>query len=307
MDALSEILEITKHRSIVYDKIAFSAPWGIELPDDDNSQFWRLIKGNCWVTVPGEPTIEMKEGDMILVPNGSAHWIADNLASKRVTQSEFLKARNNGNHLFSGTGNQTIMIGGHFSFENRPRHPFIRDLPKVIHINNLNSDINIWLKMTCDLIFNELNQEQPGSRTMINRLADAVFIHIIRAYLKQSPDSDGFLLALKDERISSVLKMMQYAPEKNWTIDQLSKHAGMSRSSFCSTFKKLVGETPLEYLTNWRMMKAKEILMQGNEKISEVALRVGYQSEAAFSRIFKSKVNLSPSAFKLEPSNQLMG
>jgi AraC-like DNA-binding protein len=298
MDALSKILEIIKHKGIVYDKIAFSAPWGIELPDDNNSQFWRLIKGNCSVTVPGEPTIEMKEGDVVLVPNGSSHWIADSPASKQTPLSEFLKARDSGNHLFSGTGDKTIMIGGHFEFENKPRHPFLKDLPKVIHINNLESDVNIWLRMTCDLIFNELNQEQPGSSAMISRLADAVFIHIIRAYLKQSIAAGGFLLALRDERISSALKIMQYSPEKNWTIDQLSKHAGMSRSSFCIAFKKLVGETPLEYLTNWRMIKAKEILMQGNEKISNVAFRVGYQSEAAFSRIFKLKVHQTPSVFK---------
>lgn len=298
MDALSKILEIIKHKGIVYDRISFSAPWGIELPDDNNSQFWRLIKGKCSVTVPGEPTIEMKEGDVVLVPNGSSHWIADNPASKRISAFEFLKARDSGIPLFSGTGDKTIMIGGHFEFENKPKHPFLKDLPKVIHINNLESDVNIWLKMTCDLIFNELNQEQPGSRAMISRLADAVFIHIIRAYLKQSTSAGGFLLALKDERISSVLKMIQYSPEKSWTIDQLSKHAGMSRSSFCIAFKKLVGETPLEYLTNWRMIKAKEILMHGNEKISNVAFSVGYQSEAAFSRIFKLKVHQTPSVFK---------
>ncbi|TKT90418.1 AraC family transcriptional regulator [Dyadobacter frigoris] len=300
MDALSEILEIIKHKGVVYEKIDFSAPWGIALPDDNNAQFWRLVKGKCIVTIPGESMIEMKEGDTVLVPNGAAHWIADSADSKRIPSSEFLKARDSGNHLFSGAGEKTIMIGGHFAFEDKPGHPFLKDLPKVIHINNLEPGVNSWLRMTCDLIFNELDQEQPGSRKIINSLADAIFIHIIRAYLKQSGDGGGFLSALNDERISSVLKMMQYAPEKNWTIEQLSRHAGMSRSSFCIAFKKLVGETPLEYLTNWRMMKAKEILAQGNEKISEVALKVGYQSEAAFSRIFKLKVNQTPSFFKQE-------
>lgn len=298
MDALSEILEVIKHKGIVYEKINFSAPWGIELPDDTNSQFWRLIKGNCIVTIPGESVIEMKEGDTVLVPNGSAHWISDSADSKRMPSTEFLRARDSGDIPFSGPGNKTIMIGGHFSFASRPGHPFLKDLPKVIHINNLDQDVSTWLRMTCDLIFNELNQEQLGSRKMINSLADAVFIHIIRAYLKKTESFNGFLSALKDERISSILKMIQNSPEKNWTIEHLSKHAGMSRSSFCAAFKKLVGETPLEYLTNWRIMKAKEILIKGNEKISEVALKVGYQSEAAFSRIFKSKVRQTPSVFK---------
>lgn len=300
MDALSEILEIIKHKGVVYEKIDFSPPWGIELPDDNNAQFWSLIKGNCIVTIPGESVIEMKEGDTVLVPNGAAHWITDSADSIRISSAEFLKGRDSGNPFFSGSGDKTIMIGGHFSFEKNPGHPFLKNLPKVIHINHLDTNVNSWLKMTCDLIFNELDQEQPGGRKLINSLADAIFIHIIRAYLKKSEVSDGFLSALKDERISSTLKIIQYSPEKNWTIDQLSKHAGMSRSSFCIAFKKLVAETPLEYLTNWRIMKAKEILLQGNEKINEVALKVGYQSEAAFSRVFKSKVGQTPSLFKLE-------
>jgi transcriptional regulator GlxA family with amidase domain len=102
--------------------------------------------------------------------------------------------------------------------------------------------------MTIELIFNELNSEQPGSNTIINRLADVAFIHVIRAYLKKCPDTPGFLSALKDQRVSAALKVMQCFPDQNWTITGLSKHAGMSRSSFCTAFKEMIGETPIEYL-----------------------------------------------------------
>jgi len=300
MDALSQILEVIKHKGVVYDKINFSAPWGIDLPNDNNAQFWRLIKGRCYLTVPGEPTIHFQEGDLVLVPNGASHWIADSPISARVSAADFLKARDAGRHLFTGPGEKTIMIGGHFEFDNYPKHPFLNDLPKVIHINNLSADVNHWLAMTIDLIFNELDSEQPGSNTIINRLADVAFIHVIRAYLEKCPDTPGFLSALKDQRVSAALKVMQCSPDQNWTITGLSKHAGMSRSSFCTAFKEMIGETPMEYLTNWRILIAKELLRQGNVKISDVASRVGYQSEAAFSRMFKSKVYKTPSDYKLQ-------
>jgi quercetin dioxygenase-like cupin family protein len=124
MDALSQILEVIKHKGVVYEKIDFSAPWGIELPNDNNAQFWRLLKGTCFLTVPGEATINLKEGDLVLVPNGASHWIADNPASARIPAADFLKARDSGHHLFTGPGDQTIMIGGHFEFDSNPR-PYI--------------------------------------------------------------------------------------------------------------------------------------------------------------------------------------
>lgn len=298
MDALSAVLEIIRHKGIVYEKIDFFAPWGIDLSGDQTAKFWRLVKGRCKIKPADAPVITLEEGDMVFIPHGTPHWIADSPDSHKTPIMQFLKAGDAGSHMFKGSGDRTLMIGGHFEFDDKPMHPFLKSLPEVIHVKDMDASVHNWLEMTGDLIFNELNQEQPGGNMMINRLADVVLIHVIRAYLQQAPGAGGFLLALKDERISSVLALMQNFPEKSWTIEQLCKQAAMSRSSFCTAFKKTVGEPPLEYLKIWRIIKAKEILIRETEKVSEVALRVGYQSEAAFSRAYKLMVGQSPSVFR---------
>jgi AraC-like DNA-binding protein len=144
----------------------------------------------------------------------------------------------------------------------------------------------------------EISNEKIGSKLILGRLVDILFVLIIRAYLEQADIKEGFLMALKDTRISHSLKSMHESFEKNWTLQQLAATAGMSRSLYCREFKRLVGETPLSYLTNWRILKSKEILSESKENISEVANRVGYQSEAAFNRLFKAKVGETPASYR---------
>jgi len=279
-------------------KRELSAPWGIDIAQDDASQFWRLLKGKCFLKVPGEPPLEMHEGDLIFVPHGSSHWIADHPGSRRVPSIEFRKAHDSGKPMFTGDGDTTIFIGGHFEFDTKPAHPFLTDLPSVIHITHFKTEVRAWLQHTANLIAEEISHEKPGRKIVLARLAEVAFVHLIRAYLEKADQAKGFLLALNDERISKALKLMQEFPEKEWTLDLLSSAAGMSRSLFCHQFKIMVGETPLSYLTNWRIIKAKELLLTSKGNISEVSMDVGYQSEAAFNRIFKKKVGQTPASFR---------
>lgn len=174
----------------------------------------------------------------------------------------------------------------------------MKDLPQVIHVAHFETEHQLLLQHSAQLILGELNNERPGSKIILRGLAEVLFIHIIRAYLEQVVPITGFLSALIDNRISGALTLMQDSPGKDWTIDALAKSVGMSRSVFFNRFKKLVGETPTAYLTNWRIRKAKEMLAINKENISEIAWTVGYQSEAAFNRIFKVKVGSTPAAFR---------
>lgn len=298
MDALSQVLETIKLKGVVYDKRVLSAPWGLDIPQNESSQFWRLLKGTCFLQVPGEPLLEMKEGDLVFVPHGAAHWIADRPGSRRISSLEYRKARDSGNPLFTGDGDTSILIGGHFEFDIRPAHPFLTDLPPIIHIDRFDSEVRSWLQQTVHLMAEEAGREKPGSTVILGRLAEIAFVYLIRAYLEKADDAKGFLLALKDERISKVLKLMQAFPEREWTLELLSSSAGMSRSLFCTEFKKMVGETPLSYLTNWRIIRAKEILSTSRDNICDVAIEVGYQSEAAFNRIYKKKTGQTPAGFR---------
>jgi len=298
MDALSTILEATSLRSVVYSKFPLSAPWGLDIVQDENSQFWRLVSGNCTVGSPDGRVIEMEEGDLVFVPHGSAHWIGDKSTSLRMPSPEFVKARRAGIEVFKGGGDVTVLIAGHFEFDYQTLHPFLKDLPSIIHIRQYVTKNQLLLKQVTQLMLEELNNEGPGSKVMLKCLSEIMFINIIRAYLDQAAPDSGFLSALNDPRISKALKLMQDSPQNNWTLESLALEIGMSRSVFFNQFKKLVHETPLNYLTNWRIRQAQKLLITDNNNIAQIAENVGYRSEAAFNRIFKSKTGQTPAVYR---------
>jgi AraC-like DNA-binding protein len=298
MDALSTILEATRLKSVVYSKFPLEAPWGLDIVQDENSQFWRLVSGSCTVGSPDGRIIEMAEGDLVFVPNGSAHWLGDKATSLRMPSPEFVKARRAGVPVFNSGGEVTTLIAGHFEFDYQPLHPFLKDLPPIIHIRQYVTENQLLLKQVTQLMLEELNNERPGSSVMLKNLSEIMFINIIRAHLEQGGPGSGFLSALNDPRISKALKLMQDSPQNNWTLESLASEIGMSRSVFFNQFKKLVHETPLSYLTNWRIRQAQKLLMTDNSNISQIAVNVGYQSEAAFNRIFKSKTGQTPAVYR---------
>ncbi len=298
MDALSDVLDSLKLKGVVYQKIRFTAPWGVAIAQDQYSQFWRLLKGRCYVSIAGEEIIKMNEGDFILVPHGAAHRILGHPDNASVPAAHYVKALQSGQLLFQGNDEETLLIGGHFEFTSSVLHPFIQSLPKVIKLNSHQNEIRLWLEQSAAFMNEELNTGRAGSRVILGRLAEVVFILIIRAYTEEAEVGQGFLRAIKDPQISTSLNCMHAAPEKEWTLDQLAVAAGMSRSPYCKKFKMLLGETPLVYLTNWRILRSKEFLLENKENISAIAEKVGYQSEAAFNRLFKSKVGETPASFR---------
>jgi AraC-like DNA-binding protein len=298
MDALSTVLEATRLRSVVYSKFPLAAPWGLDIIQDQNSQFWRLVSGNCTVGSPDGRVIEMQAGDMVFVPHGSAHWIADKATSLRMPSPEFVKARRAGIPVFDSGGDVTTLIAGHFEFDYQPLHPFLKDLPPIIHIRQYVTESQLLLKQVTQLMLEELDNERQGSSVMLKCLSEIMFVNIIRAYLEQAAPGSGFLSALNDPRISKSLKLMQDAPQNNWTLGSLASEIGMSRSAFFNQFKKLVHETPLNYLTNWRIRQAQKLLITDGSNISQIAANVGYQSEAAFNRIFKLKTGQTPAVYR---------
>ena len=298
MDALSSILDSVKLKGVVYQQARFTAQWGVQVAQDENSQFWRLLKGTCYVMMPGEEVIKMSVGDFIFIPHGSAHIICSKPGNIAVPSAQYVQALLNKKPLFQGDEEETILLGGHFEFATSMQHPFLTSLPRVIQVDNTNVEVNLWMQTIASFMNAEVCSEKLGSKIISGRLAEVLFILIIRSYLERADVEEGFLLALKDERISNSLKAMHERPDKEWTLPQLAAVAGMSRSSYAKKFKRLAGETPLNYLTNWRMLKAKEFLLGSKKNIVEIAGDVGYQSEAAFNRIFKLKVGETPAGYR---------
>lgn len=298
MDALSSILEVTKLKGLVCDILTARGHWGLEMGRNETVQFWRLIQGTVVVNIYDGPRVNMQEGDIVIIPHGAAHWVGDHENSPRVSQDAFVQSKLTGIPVYTDSGPETIMVGGYFTFDHEHIHPFFKDLPQVIQISQFGTQYQILLEHTAGLMLAEINDERPGKNMMRKSLAELLFITVIRAYLDQACPQHGFLAALNDTHISEALKLMHNTPEQLWTLDALARKVGMSRSVFAGQFKKLIGQTPLSYLTDWRISRAREILAHEKVTIDEVAFRVGYQSESAFNRAFKAKTGKTPAVYR---------
>ena len=197
MDLLSDILEsirLKKLKAVIYPKITVSKnSWGIEVPEDNSSQFWRLLKGTCYLRVNGEAAIKMKEGEIFFIPHGASHQISGNPKNKCVPAAQYGKALRNETPLFKGSDEETVLMGGHFEIDPSFKHPFINSLPKLMHITAVQSELCFWLNNVAIFMNDEISDEQPGTKVILARLADIVFVLIVRAYLNQENIEQGFL------------------------------------------------------------------------------------------------------------------
>lgn len=297
MDVLSDILSKIKLSSVVYFKSDFSEPWGMEIPKGPFAQFHIVTKGQCVLRTNNE-SIQLFAGDIVVFPFGASHWLANNKNSKRYNGQEVVKSILSGKSLFEGDKLSTTLVCGHFEFDKSLDHPFVKELPPIIHINDTDIKQFSWLKNIVDLVIYEAEKEQSGSGLIVNKLGEILFVHTLRAYIEKRKSDKGFIAAIQDERISKVLKEIHSSPQNDWKIEQLATIAAMSRTSFSNRFKKLTGETPFNYITQWRLLQAKQFLEESKLSVGEIAEQVGYQSEAAFNRVFKKRMSLTPLKFR---------
>lgn len=297
MDILSDILSKVKLSSVVYFKSDFSEPWGMEIPKGPFAQFHIVTKGQC-VLKTKDKSIQLFAGDIIVFPLGASHWLANNENSKRYQGQDVVQSILSGKSLFEGDKLSTTLVCGHFEFDKNLDHPFIKELPSIIHIDDTDLKQYSWLKNITDLVIEEAEKEQSGSGVIINKLGEILFVHTLRAFILKNKSVNGFIAAIQDERISKVLKEIHSSPENAWQLETLAQIAGMSRTSFINKFKMLIGDTPFNYLTQWRLLQAKELLKESNKSVGEIAEEVGYQSEAAFNRVFKKNIKQTPLKFR---------
>jgi len=196
-------------------------------------------------------------------------------------------------------GAQATLVTGSFHFEDRRNNPLLSVLPNLIVLPGEMSRNVHWLEPTLKFIACEAASGRPGAQTVVSRLADVLFIQIVRGYLATlPPGASGWLGALGDAQIGAALGLIHQSPELDWTVQSLAARVAMSRSAFASRFARLVGEPPLAYVTRWRMQKAAGLLRQSSATLADIAERVGYDSEAAFSKAFKRTVGSAPGAYR---------
>lgn len=297
MDVLSDILEKVKLSSVVYFKSDFSTPWGMDIPKGPFAQFHIVTRGQCVLNIK-DKQVQLFSGDIIVFPMGASHWLADKELSERKKGQDIVEAILKGKSLFEGDHISTTLVCGHFEFDRNFGHPFIKELPEMIHITDTDRKELSWLESISNLVIQEAGNESSGSNIIANKLGEVLFIHTLRAFIQKNSKKKGFLVAIQDKRIGKALRAVHINPEKNWQLSSLAEIAGMSRTGFSNQFKNLIGETPLTYITNWRIIRAKELLNDSKKSVGEIAEKVGYQSEAAFNRVFKKYVSQTPLKYR---------
>ena len=298
MDVLSSIFSVIRLSSTIYFRSDFATPWGMKAAASNFSQFHMVTSGRCVVTIVGEEPIELNAGDIILLPHGAGHTISDSSATNVLDGRNVVQSIQSGNSPFSGNSTITNLICGHFEFDKSLEHPFIQTLPEVIIIKDIEHREKAWFETVYNLILNESLEAMPGSNVIMTRLAEVMLMHILRTYILREQVNNPFYAALADNQLSLSLSKIHLNPSYSWSLESLAKEAGMSRTLFANKFRTMIGSTPMDYVAQWRILKAKELLLKTKEPISKVAEQVGYSSEASFNRAFKRLAKATPLVFR---------
>jgi AraC-like DNA-binding protein len=327
-DTLSDVLRTVRLRSAVFYYVSCDGKWVAEappsreiaaavMPDAEHViEYHVLTAGECWVNVVGGAPIKMTRGDIVLLAQGDAHVVSSEPGMRANpdvngyfelgrTQRPFRVHHRDGapalvdfeGRMPAPSTSAASLVCGFIGCDVRPFNPLIATLPPLLHLPA--SSGMAGSEQFANFAAAESAARRPGSEALLERLSEMMFVDAIRRHAEQLPESTtGWLAGLRDRYVGRALALMHERPAAPWTIDDLGSQVGLSRSALHERFVALVGQPPVQYLTNWRMQLASRMLLEGRSSVATVAGDVGYDSEAAFARAFKRLVGMPPAAWR---------
>jgi AraC-like DNA-binding protein len=297
-------------------RLEATAPWGLvqekqteekvtpsdkKISPTDLAHFAMISRGNCWLSVEGIPEpIPLTGGDCFLLARGTSIVLRDSARTRPRWSFREIGALANSNVAHCGGGGApTTIVCGSLNFDRASLKPITQLLPSFILIK-ADQAHTLALHNTMQALASEMAEQAPGSEVVATRLGEVLFIQALRAHIASGVGwrNKGWLRAIFDPQMGTALSAIHDSVKTPWTVESLAEAAGMSRSAFAAHFKELLGQTPLEYVTEWRMQKAMPLLQQPDKKLIDVARSVGYESDAAFSKAFKRVVGASPGEYR---------
>jgi AraC-like DNA-binding protein len=305
-DALTDILHTIHLQSTILGTAHFTAPWSICIPDEDEDEatIHVVMQGQCWLLLEQQSQqIPLEVGDLVILFQSQEHIICDDPTSPTVKLEKVIAQKPDPGYkriAYGGNGSLTQLVSGTFKFCSDPScNPLLLALPPFIHIKNKKGQFTSWLEKTLQFIAAEIEINQLGCQCVLSRLADVLLLQAIRAYVADLPiDRSNWLRALTDIEISVALSLMHHQPGFSWTVGSLAEAIPMSRSAFAERFNQVVGQPPMQYLTTWRMIKAANLLRESKLGVRDIATKVGYASEVAFSKAFKRWAGIAPGNYR---------
>jgi AraC-like DNA-binding protein len=325
LDPLSDVLRSVRLRGSVFFHVscrdqwsAFAAPshemGPAVMPGAEHViEYHLVVKGEGWVAVDGEPPLRLREGDIVMLPHGDAHVVssAPGLAPAADDGAWLYKMRDDPKPIpitYSGGVVQagcelpseeasTVLLCGFIACDLRPFNPLVDALPRMLHLPA--EGVGAWVAPMLEHAVAETGDLRAGSAALLQRVSEMVFVDGARRYLDSlPPESKGWLGALRDRQVGRAIALMHGEPAEPWTLEELGRRVGLSRSALHERFVALTGMPPMQYLTNWRMQCGARLLRESHATVAAVALDVGYDSEAAFARAFKRATGLPPAAWR---------
>jgi AraC-like DNA-binding protein len=292
-DPLAEIWRAVRVGSVMSARIEARAPWALRFGfADRRAGFHVLTAGSADLVLDNGIVHAMAAGDIVLLPHGTAHVVADRAGTP---SSDVPSDLGPGAHFTvpGGEGALATLLCGSYSFAAEGDNPLLRGLPDVLHLSAATKGAD--LERTVALLTNESRINRPGSSLVVERLVDLLFVYALRAWLdaQDHRGSTSLIGALGDIRINPAIRAIHEQPAKPWALDELAALCGLSRAVFVRRFRRAVGEAPGSYLTRWRMALASDRLARG-DRVAAVAADAGYSSEFAFAKAFKRFSGTSP-------------
>ena len=330
-DALSEVLRAVRLEGAVFYDVRARTPWATSAPParelaphvlpgaEHVMEYHLVVAGTCWGNLDGETPVRLEPGDVVVFPQGDPHVLASQptpsvsdapvnrtrrpvggqlpvmIADGPAPPFGGAAARGQAPVVDGGSGDEARLVCAFIGCDARPFNPLLATLPRMIHVRGDGGMLEYLMRAAVT----ESSERRSGGETVLARLAELLFVEVVRRHIATlPPEQTGWLAGLRDEFVGRALALLHDRPSHDWSLDELASAVGLSRSALADRFLHLVGSPPIQYLAKWRMQLAASLLAGGTASVAEAARAVGYGSEAAFSRAFKKLVGVPPAAWR---------
>jgi len=313
MDALSETLRVVRLTGAVFINARFSAPWCYASPHADAAApllepgaekvviFHLITEGDGCVEMEGAPPLRVTAGDIVVFPHGDAHRMASEpgVPPGQGRRLADVLARRPRQLAYGGGGAVTRIVCGYMACDARLARMLLAGLPPVVKVSVRGSPAGAWLESSIGYALAEARSPRPGGAGVLAKLAEVLFIEVLRLYMADEDDErTGWLAGVRDKVVGAALAALHRDPAHPWTLEELARTAGASRSVLAERFQQLVGTSPMQHLTQWRMVLAANLLRGGSATLAQVAEDVGYQTDTAFIRAFRREYGVPPATWR---------
>jgi AraC-like DNA-binding protein len=324
-DPLSDVLRSVRLRGAVFYYVSFGDEWAAETPASPDLAralmpgaehvlaYHLIVRGAGWAATDGEPPVRLAQGDIVMFPRGDGHVIssAPGMHAQEDRSDWRFTTRNDPKPIavayhrgvlrpgaaIPADEATSVVVCGFIACDLLPFNPLISSLPRLLHLAS--GGLGTWVAQLLDQAVAESRESRAGSAAVLERVSEMVFVDAARRHLESLPSgASGWFAALRDRHVGRAIHLMHEKPAHPWTIDELGRESGLSRSALHERFVELAGQPPMQYLTGWRMQLGAGLLRSSDTKVATIAQEVGYDSEAAFSRAFKRSVGQPPAAWR---------